>query len=106
MGVVAICTYRPKAGKEREFLALLKTHIPTLRAEGLITTHPPLAARAADGTIIEVFEWASEDAKRQAHENPAVQACWGKFDALADFVTLGSLAEGQRPFAGFETITL
>jgi quinol monooxygenase YgiN len=106
MGIVAICTYRPKPGRERDFLALLKTHLPTLRAEGLITAQPPLTARAADGTVVEVFEWASAAARRQAHENPAVQACWGKFDALADFVTLGSLAEAQRPFADFETIAL
>jgi hypothetical protein len=106
MGVVAICTYRPKAGKEAEFMALLRTHLPTLRAEGLLTDRPAIAARAGDGTIIEVFEWASHDAKRRAHDNPAVQACWGEFDAVADFVTFGSLAEAQGPFADFETITL
>ena len=29
--------------------------------------------RAADGTIVEVFEWRSAEAIQQAHNNPAVR---------------------------------
>jgi hypothetical protein len=34
MGIVAIATYRPKPGREHDFLRLLQAHIPTLREGG------------------------------------------------------------------------
>ena len=45
----------------------------------LVTDRPPYAMRAADGTIVEVFEWKSEEAIAGAHGNPQVQAMWGRY---------------------------
>jgi quinol monooxygenase YgiN len=104
MGIIAIATYRPKSGQEDAFLALLKTHVPTLRDQGLVTEQQAYAMRSDNGTIVEVFEWVSEQAKRTAHDDPIVMDCWRKFFGLADIVSLDSLGEAKAPFAGFTRI--
>jgi quinol monooxygenase YgiN len=64
MDIIAIASYLPKKGKEKKFLRLLKNHIPTLRAEGLISDKDAYRMQAENGTIIEVFEWKSSKAKK------------------------------------------
>lgn len=102
MGVMVIACYRPKPGKEAELLALTKTHVPTLVREGLVEKRPPLAGRAKDGTIVEVFIWKSREAIEAAHKNAAVGAMWARFAELADFVMTRDLAEAGDLFAEFE----
>ncbi len=104
MSSMAVATYRPKDGQEQEFLKLLKTHVLILRKQGLVSRRQAYAMRSKNGTIIEVFEWVSEQAKRSAHKDPVVMACWNQFFALADLVSLDSLEETKSPFAGFERI--
>ena len=58
---------------------------------------------AADGTVLEVFEWRSAEAIAQAHKSPAVQALWGEFASVCDYVPLASLAEAQQMFAEFNS---
>ncbi len=79
--------------------------MPSLRRLGLATDRPALAMCAADGTIIEVFEWC-DGAIATAHTNPAVQAMWGEYAAACDYVTLNSLAEAGELFAQFVPIAL
>lgn len=104
MNLVAIASYKPKAGKENEFLQLLEKHVPTLRDEGLVSNKASYSMRAKDGTIIEVFEWLSSEAKALAHQNARVNAVWGQFFELAELVNLGGLEESTKPFAAFENI--
>ena len=61
-GVIVIVAYRPKPGKEKETLELVRSRVPTLRKEGLVTDRAPTIMRARDGTIIEVSEWKSNEA--------------------------------------------
>ena len=103
-GVVVIVAYRPKPGKENELVDLVRSRVPTLRKEGLVTDRPPTIMRASDGTIIEVSEWKSREAIDAAHKNPNVLAMWNKFFALCDCVPLKSLAEAEEMFAGFEPV--
>ena len=103
-GVCVIVAYRPKPGKESELLALVRTRVPTLRQEGLVTERTPTLMRARDGTIIEVSEWNSREAIDAAHHNPNVLALWNKFFALCDCVPLETLAEAKEMFAGFEPL--
>jgi quinol monooxygenase YgiN len=103
-GVIVIVGYRPKPGKEKELLDLVRNRVPTLRKENLVTERVPTIMRARDGTIIEVSEWKSRDAIDAAHKNPNVLAMWNKFFALCDCVPLKSLAEAEEMFAGFEPI--
>jgi len=37
MGRIVLVGYKPKPGKESELEALMKTHLPILREEGLVT---------------------------------------------------------------------
>ena len=103
-GVCPIVAYRPKPGKEKELLALVRARVPTLAKEGLVTDRAPIIMRARDGTIIEVSEWKSREAIDAAHKNPKVLAMWDKFFAVCDCVPLKTLAEAEEMFAGFEPI--
>ena len=106
MGSLVICCFRPKPGKADELLEVIKTHMPTLRSQGFITDRPAYVMRAKDGTIIEVFEWKSEEHTARAHENPVVLDMWKRFEACCDYVTLRDLDETESPFPNFEPVDL
>jgi len=103
-GVCVIVAYRPKPGKEAELLELVRSRVPTLRKEDLVSDRAPAIMRAKDGTLIEVSEWKSPEAIEAAHRNPKVLAMWEKFFALCDCVPLNTVAEASTMFAGFEPV--
>ena len=104
-GTCAVVAYRPKPGKERELVELVRNRVPTLRKEGLVTKRVPIIMRSREGTIIEVSEWRSRAAIDAAHKNANVLAMWGKFFALCDCVPLKTLPEASEMFAGLEPIS-
>ena len=99
--VLVICRYKPHDGRDDDVRALVARHAPVLIAEGLVTDRPFVHATAADGSLLEIFEWRSEDASRSAHTNPAVMEIWGGLGECASFAPLGELSEAQSPFAHF-----
>jgi quinol monooxygenase YgiN len=103
-GVIVIVAYCPKPGKEQELLQLVRTRVPTLRKENLITDRVAAIMRARDGTIIEVSEWKSREAIDAAHKNANVWAMWNKFFEVCDCVPLNTLEEAKEMFAGFEPV--
>ena len=103
-GVIVIVAYRPKPGKDKELLELVRSRVPTLKKEDLVTDRTPSIMRTRDGTIIEVSEWKSREAIEAAHKNPNVLGMWNKFFAVCDCVPLNTLAEANELFAGFEPI--
>jgi quinol monooxygenase YgiN len=104
MGQVVVVAFRPKTGAEGRLLALLREHVPILRSEGLATSRDPLILKAGDGTLLEIFEWASAEAIEAAHSNPVVQALWPRFAEVCDYVPLAQLDETQGLFATFEPL--
>ena len=96
-----IACYRPKPGQEAALADLVRSHVPRLRALGLATDRAPYAMRAADGTLVEVFEWASAKAIADAHDNPEVHKMWAAFGAACEYVKVSQLAEAQQLFAEF-----
>lgn len=104
MGRIVIASYRPKPGRDSDLLALVKEHLPALRGEGLATDRAPIVGRAADGTVVEVFEWASQEAIDRAHTNPAVLKMWDRNGEVCDYVKLGDLKEAGELFPGFEPV--
>ncbi len=104
MGRIVIVAYKPKAGKAEALKELTKTHVPRLKAEGLVTEREAVIMEAADGTIVEIFEWLSEAAIRQAHANPAVHQLWAEYAGVCDYVNLNSLAEAGNMFAEFNAV--
>jgi quinol monooxygenase YgiN len=104
MGRIVIVAYRPKPGRGSELRSLCAQHIPTLLAEGLVTSRPPIIAEAADGSIVEVFEWASPDAIARAHGSSAVQRLWARYAEVCDYVPIATVPEASRLFSEFTPI--
>jgi hypothetical protein len=105
MGTMVIVAYRPKSGQAQELEALVREHVPCLRALGLVTERPAQAMRAKDGTIVEVFEWV-QGAIEAAHNSSRVAELWARFANACDYVPLGELPEAEAMFAEFEPIVL
>jgi len=103
-GVTVLAVYRPKPGKAAELDRLVASHVDILRAEGLATDYPPTVLTAADGTIVEVFEWVSQAAIDAAHGNPAVVAMWGEFGAACDYLPIADLPEAKEMFSPFTRV--
>ena len=104
MGRTVIVGYKPKPGKEAALKELMKTHLPVLAKEGLVRNKESYIMEAADGTIVEVFEWLSEEAIEKAHTNPAVLEMWGKYGEVCDYIPVGNLAEIANLFSGFKPL--
>ena len=105
MGRAVIVAYRPKPGMAEALKALVDTHVDRLRAQGLATDRKQIILQAADGTLLEVFEWVSSEAIRQAHTNAEVLKMWGEFAAVCDYVPLSQLQETQGMFAEFDLLS-
>ena len=60
--------------------------------------------QAADGTVLEVFEWCSSEAIDAAHRNPAVLALRAEFEAACEYVPLAALPDLQHPFSEFHPL--
>ena len=101
MGQIVIVGYKPKRGKAAALRTLVKSHVARLRTEGLVTTRETILMEAADGTLIEVFEWISKAAIEASHKNPAVVFMWGEFAEVCDYVPVASVPEAQRLFSDF-----
>jgi quinol monooxygenase YgiN len=101
---MVIAAYTPKPGCEKALLELVREHMPPLRAEGLVTDRTPIVMRAADGTIVEVFEWVSQEAIAGAHRNPAVLALWERFEAVCTYRVPSDIAELQSLFGHLEPV--
>src|SRR5271170_3283231 len=75
------CTYRPKKGKEKALLSLVKKHWPALRKAGLATARKAVVYKVvADKGVpyfVEFFEWKNSHAPETAHQHPEVMAVWG-----------------------------
>jgi quinol monooxygenase YgiN len=101
---LVIVAYKPKPGKNEALRQLVNNHVPQLAKLGLVTNRKPVIVEAADGTIIEVFEWFDNDAIRQAHSNPEVHKMWAAFSDACDYIPLNSLTEAGDMFAGFKPL--
>lgn len=105
MGSISIACYKPRPGCEQTLRELVRDHLPPLRAEGLVTEREAIVMRAADGTVVEVFEWVSREAIAGAHTNPVVLDLWKRFEAACWFETPSNIAEFQNMFAHFEPLS-
>ena len=104
MPSISVACYRPKPGCEQALLDLVHDHLPPLRGQGLVTDRASIAMRAADGSIIEIFEWVSLEAIAGAHSNPVVLELWKRFEAVCQYEVPSNIAEFQEMFAHFEPV--
>jgi hypothetical protein len=106
MGVIAVACYKPRAGKEAQLSEAVRDHMTVLRGERLIEDRPAIVMKAKDGTIVEIFEWKSDEAIEQAHKNRQVGKLWERFNAACEYVPLASVPECEAMFANFEPVNL
>jgi uncharacterized glyoxalase superfamily protein PhnB len=99
-----IASFKPKPGMDAALLEVVREHVPTLQRLGLATDRASLIMRAADGTVVEAFEWASSAAIDAAHRHPEVLAMWQRFEAACEYTNLKDLPEAQQPFAEFRAL--
>jgi len=104
MASISVACYKPKPGCEQELLELVRNHLPPLRAEGLVTERTSIVMHTADGTIVEIFEWVSQEAIAGAHTNPAVLELWKRFENVCSYQIPANIPEFQNMFAHFEPI--
>jgi quinol monooxygenase YgiN len=104
MRSLVVACYAPKPGCAEKLLELVRDHLPPLRAQGLVTPREAIVMRSADGTILEVFEWISQEAIAAAHSNPVVLAMWEKFEAVCTYATPASVPELQTLFGHLEPV--
>jgi len=104
MAETMICCYRPKPGKEKDLLEVLREHEQTLRSQGLVTARPSLTLRAKDGSLVEILEWKSKQAVEDAHTNDAVKRMWNRFNEVGDCVSYGALDEAGETYPHFEAL--
>lgn len=103
---IVIALYRPKPGREAALLKTVAKHLPTLREANLVTKRPAILMKAADGTLLEVFEWRSEKHSGLAHEHPGVMAVWEAIGKDADLLPLSSLEEAGKLFPHFDPVEI
>ena len=104
MAIMVIVCFKPKEGKSDLLLEVVKEHLPVLKKEGLITDRPGYAMRAKDGSIIEVFEWKSQEAINDAHKNKSILELWKRFENVCEYIPLSELEETKGIFPGFEPV--
>jgi hypothetical protein len=104
MSIFAIACYRPFKGREASLKRLVKRHVPLLRREKLITSRASLLLESGNGIIVEMFEWASKNAKIRAHGNPEVLKLWGKMAECGRNVSLSKIKEAGDVFANLGTL--
>ena len=106
MGKMVIALFRPKPDKAADLMACMRDHLPVLRGQGLATSRPSVVLSAADGTLLEIFEWESQAAIDSAHGNPAVLALWQRYAACCDYISLGDLTEAKTMFPEFALVEM
>ena len=106
MGRIVIACYRPKPGHQDGLRALAREHVVTLRSIGLVTDRTPIVMEAADGTIVEVFEWASAEAIQAAHTNPTVLQMWERYGEVCDYIPIGQVPEAAQLFSEFTPLAV
>ena len=96
--VSMLCTYLPKAGKERALLSVLKTHGATLDRAGLVSKERARLWKARDKrtgrvSYVETFQWKGGEASDIAHRTPAVRKLWNAMEEIMDDMRLMVLEE-------------
>ena len=104
MGSISVACYKPKPGCDDALLEMVRNHLPPLRAEGLVTDRASIVMRAGDGTIIEVFEWVSQEAIAGAHNTPVVLELWKRFEGVCTYAIPSNIVEFSKMFAHFEPL--
>lgn len=100
--ITSVNRYHVKADRVDEFLEIIDRHAATLRELELITDREVDVFSGPERdtglpVVIEIFEWADEDATERAHTHPAVSGVWE---------SMGPLCEARGSRGPFEFLNL
>ena len=101
---IVFAIYKPHANKAHELKELISKHVPILKSNNLITDRKPILVQSNNGIYIEIFEWKSNKAFDEAHENLEVQKLWAAMEKVCDFTNLESVEEIKEFFPHFKPI--
>ncbi len=101
MGRIVTACFKPNEGSTTDLLSLLKSHLSYLRERGLATNREPITMKSENGTIIEIFEWVSDEAVAIAEQDEGVLKLWAQFSEISEYVPIGILEETNNIFSGF-----
>ena len=73
---IVFAIYKPHQNKGNELKKLILKHVPILKSNKLITNRERVLVQSKNGIYIEIFEWKSNDAVEEAHENLEIQKLW------------------------------
>lgn len=81
--IPVVVRYSARPGHEQDLEDMVRRHWNTLHRERLTTDRPAVVVKVdrQPGVFIELFEWASEEAVRTAHDRPPVRDLWDAMEA-------------------------
>ena len=91
--VTMLVSYFPKPGKEKQLLAIVEKHWPTLERVGLVSKTAAWIWQATDirtkkSHIVELFQWKDDKASGIAHQTPEVMAVWETMGPIVENIQL------------------
>jgi hypothetical protein len=105
MSHLVVSWYRAKPGCEDRLTECLDRHLPLLTQYALVSDRTPIRTRLSEGTFVEVFEWVSEEALRQAHAVPEITDLWAQIAEYSEPMMMDEdmLDELRDAFDSFRT---
>jgi len=90
--------YYVQRGKEAEFDAVLREHRAGLEESDLINKSVPtqiyrITEEGGTSLYVEIFDWVSAEAPRDAHTHPIIGPLWNKIMGLCE-----ARGPGGQPF--------
>jgi hypothetical protein len=101
-----IVVYKPYKGREQELVPAIVASYRDLHQRGYVTAQPAKLMKAANGSIVMIFDWKDENMKNNAQADPVIQQHWMALSKLCEFDKPMNLIECQQPFSEFEAIEI
>ena len=104
MAKVSIIVLKPKKDRTDELIALLKQSNTTMQKLGIASEREHIISASEDGSIIHIFEWASENSQDAAAEHSEIRDLWMEAERLCEFLKPSALKEFNEVFPSFTII--
>jgi uncharacterized protein (DUF1684 family) len=101
---LALAAYRPRPGRENDFLVFLHEELALLRRRGHVTERRAPVVRAPEGELLVVLEWSTDHAVDDAHADPEVLEVWDRKAELVEYIAPAALTGSDTPFARWPVV--
>ncbi len=108
--IVVLAVYRVAEKSQPDFFRVVSEKRTYFGKAGYTTSRSPVFLRSSANRefLIDIFEWASEEAIEKAHSDPIVLRYWSEMENLwiDGGLGLAQLPESDEQFAGFEPVEI